>query len=223
MEQDTKKHVEEERLEAYAMQSMAEDEAAIVEEHLLLCATCMDRLEEIERYQQAMRGAAKRIREEEVQAPVTPGAWDRLQFKFQKWLRTPLPVFAGVVAMAGIILMVGLEVRQREGPAGAMARLGQPIEVELQATRGASAGTARTGHPLHLHLDTHGVPEKPVWRVEIVDENGSPVWSGSGSRSDNAVIATVEKSLPAATYFVRLVDGGVDPVREYQLVVLKAP
>ena len=209
MDRNTLKHVGEERLEAYAMGTLAEDEVAVVEEHLLFCATCQDRLEELDGYTQAMRGAAKRIREEEVVAPATPGAWGRVR----EWFHTPAPIWAGALAMLAVILMIGLRL-QVQPP-------GSPVEVELHAIRGASAGTALAGHALRLRLDNRGVAEDAAWRVEIVDEEGTRVWIGTGSWTDSAVLASVDRSFTAGTYFVRLLKEGEDPVREYHLVVQK--
>ena len=112
--------------------------------------------------------------------------------------------------MAGVILVVGLQVGQKTGP---------PIEVELQAVRGPAANTAVAGHTLNLRLDSHGVPEMPAWHIEIVDEEGGPVWKGTGTWSDTWIRASVEKSLKPGTYFVRLLKEGAEPAREYELVL----
>lgn len=209
MERDTTKHVGEERLEAYAMNSLAEDEVAIVEEHLLVCVTCQDQLAAVEQYGRAMQGAAKRIREEEAAAPVTPGAWE----KVRAWFHTPIPIFAGVLAVASVILMVGLNLDQKPGP---------PVEVELQAIRGETGTTALAGHALHLRLDNRGIPDLATWPIEIVDQVGNKVWTGTGTRSDTAILATVDQSFKQGTYFVRLLKDGDEPVREYQLIVRSA-
>jgi hypothetical protein len=206
MENDTRNHIREERLEAYAMNSLARDEVATLEEHLLFCTTCQDKLEAIERYTQAMKGAAKRIREEEQsQAPVTPGAWGRLK----AWLHTPAPIWTGAFAMVAVIVMVGLQLGQRPGA---------PVDVELQAVRGASSGSAQAGHALHLLMDNRGIPEAS-WHIEIVNEEGTSVWSGIGTWANSAIQATADKSFKPGTYFVRLLKPGEDPIREYQLQV----
>jgi hypothetical protein len=208
MERNTIKHVEEKHLEAYAMNRVPHDELAEIEEHLLFCTICLEKLEAVERYVKAMQGAAKRIAQEEIQAPATPGTWDRVR----AWLRTPAPLWVGVVAMACVVLMVGPKVRERPGT---------PIEVGLQAIRGTPTGNALSGHPLNLHLDGRGVTEKPVWQIEIVDAEGSQVWAGTGVGSGTMIEAKVEKSLSPGTYFVRLLKEGTDPAREYELVVRK--
>ncbi len=211
MERDNLKHVEEERLEAYSTNSLAEDEVAPIEEHLLFCETCQDRLEMVDRYNQAMRGAAKRLREEETAPPQTSRAWDRLR----AWLHTPAPLWAGGLAMAGVILMIGLHLQVPERP-------GSPVDVELQAIRGESTFTAPPGHALNLRLDNRGVAELPAWPIEIVDEVGTRVWSGTGTWSDTAILAAVDKSFTPGTYFVRLLKEGEDPAREYELIVRRS-
>jgi hypothetical protein len=128
------------------------------------------------------------------------------------WLQTPAPIWVGALAIACLILMVGLNLRERPGA---------PMDVGLQAIRGTSTATALSGHPLNLHLDGRGVSKKPVWPIEIVDEEGSRVWAGTGATSGLMIQAKVEKALPPGTYFVRLLKEGEDPAREYELVVRK--
>lgn len=210
MEREGPEHLPEERLEAYALDSLSPDDAARIEEHLLFCVTCQNRLEGVERYARAMQAAAKRIREEHAGAQFLPGFFDHIP----SWLHKPLPVFAGAVAMAAVILMVGLHLRQPPG---------SPVEVELYAVRGTSVGTAPAGHALHLRMDSRGVPELSSWRVAIVDEDGTGVWTGTGiSGPEFSIKAEVNQSFRPGTYFVRLLKDGEDPVREYQLVIQKA-
>lgn len=50
-------HIEEEQLERYAMGTLPELEAAPVEEHLLLCAGCRERLSEFDEFLNTLRSA----------------------------------------------------------------------------------------------------------------------------------------------------------------------
>ncbi len=50
-------HISEDELDRYAARSMAEAEAAAIEEHLLTCAFCQDRLELTDEFVAAMRAA----------------------------------------------------------------------------------------------------------------------------------------------------------------------
>ena len=54
-------HISEDALEAYAMAKLPESEEAPVEEHLLICETCQDRLMFLEQFIAATRAAAASI------------------------------------------------------------------------------------------------------------------------------------------------------------------
>ena len=59
------KHVSEDDLESYAVGTLSEPVAERLEEHLLACSKCLERLESIDGYVCAMRMAAARIAREE--------------------------------------------------------------------------------------------------------------------------------------------------------------
>lgn len=51
-------HVDEEALEQYAMGALGDEDAAPIEEHLLLCAGCQNRLAELDSFLNALRNPA---------------------------------------------------------------------------------------------------------------------------------------------------------------------
>lgn len=53
-------HVSEDRLEAYSLGRLSEDELARLEEHLLVCAACQERLEATDAFVETMRQALQR-------------------------------------------------------------------------------------------------------------------------------------------------------------------
>ena len=55
-------HVSEDDLERYAMRTLPAPEVESLEEHLLICSACRDRLESTDQYVAAMKAAGK-IRE----------------------------------------------------------------------------------------------------------------------------------------------------------------
>jgi hypothetical protein len=201
-----KDHIGEEQLEAYAMHLLAGDELESVEEHLLFCETCQDKLEFAERYVLAMQGAALRVRRE-IKAPAVSGAWSRLQ----ALLHVPIPIWCGAAALCVLLLLV-VRLPHSQPP-------GTPVDVELQAVRGEAAGTALAGHALRLRLANQGVQYSPDWRIEVVDSEGAGVWGGMGAWSDSAITVLVPKSFTPGTYYVRLLKKDRDPAREYQLVI----
>ena len=59
---ETVQHVSDDTLERFAMQTLHEPEAGPLEEHLLVCNECRDRLDVEIEYVTAVRGAAAKIR-----------------------------------------------------------------------------------------------------------------------------------------------------------------
>jgi hypothetical protein len=57
-------HISEDDLERYAMRSLPAPESVRLEEHLLICHPCQDRLRETDEYVAAMKAAAGKIRQE---------------------------------------------------------------------------------------------------------------------------------------------------------------
>ena len=54
-------HIDEETLERYALGRLGEEEAAPVEEHLLICHSCQDRLAAADEYIRIVRAAAPKL------------------------------------------------------------------------------------------------------------------------------------------------------------------
>src|SRR5262245_61394504 len=92
-------HSSEESLEMYALGRLRGPELEQLEEHLLICESCQDRLDTTEKYVKAMQGAARRLRQEErSKAKVaTAGA-------LSNWLG--LPSIAWVAAAATVLFGV---------------------------------------------------------------------------------------------------------------------
>lgn len=208
MERKPIAHVQEEKLEDYAVNALFGPELASVEEHLLVCNTCQDKLEEVERYTKAMQAAAVRIRLEKSAMPLFPSAWNR----FRGWVPAPLPVFSGAFAMIAMLVVFG--VNRADKP-------DSPVDVELQAVRGDARNTAKAGHPLRLRLDARGVPQMPVWNIDILNAEGATLWTGTGTGSEPWIRASVAKSFTPGNYFVRLLKNDHDVIREYQLFLRK--
>jgi anti-sigma factor RsiW len=59
-------HIGEDDLEQYAMQTLPESACLTLEEHLLICPECRERLTAMDEYLAAMRSAAKQIKDSEI-------------------------------------------------------------------------------------------------------------------------------------------------------------
>ena len=144
-------HLEEEEIERYSLAASPECELSRVEEHLLLCSSCRQKVEASDRYVHSMRRAATQIRAEEKRAP--------------RWTGMAL-LLAAAMILASVLLIRG--------------RAPAPFAVSLAATRGvAPTAHAPAGVPLALHLDVAGLPASASYRVEMVDGNGKQVWHGN--------------------------------------------
>ena len=190
-------HIEEEMLERYALNQLNEEQSAPLEEHLLVCSKCQDRLDAVDEYVQTMKQSLK-------DKPAAKGG-----HVFQK-PRLAL-VFAGALAFAGALLV--LPVRRIH-----MA----PVDVRLHASRGGDSlpiVEAQSGAPLILHMDATEIVSSDVYSVEVVNARGKRVWRGSASPHANELSVEVSSDLQSGRYWIRLFDSSKPPVliREYGL------
>ena len=196
------RHAADEVLERYSMGRLVGPELAEVEEHLLVCESCQDRLAQEDRFVQGMRDAG--------------AALGRSRATIRR--RSPKLAWALGLAAVGLAVVGGIEWRSLRGSTD------PPAVVLLRTTRGIenSRQAASAGKPLTLVLDLTGLQQFPAYSVEIVDTGGraavqSTVASGSGQLQ-----ATLARGLPAGTYFVRLYSPAGELLREYALVVGRA-
>jgi hypothetical protein len=189
-------HLREDDLERYSMSALPEESAARVEQHLLICETCRQRLIEAEQYTAAMKGAARSLLQPERGAK-------RWRWSFPQLI----PAFAALAFLAFAAVTLPLVHR------GAAA----PFAVTLQTMRGpANQATAPARRPLILALDLTGLAASPSYRIEMVDQSGSLVWQGEF----NSLGATGSVAIPPqerGSYFVRIALPSGEALREYGL------
>lgn len=203
-------HAPEEMLEEYSRGKLPDAEAECLEEHLLVCPRCQDRLAEVDAYVGAARQAAARL-QMEPQASLE-GNWRSLW----QWLARParLAVAGGVA-----ILLAGAVVLWRAGP-----RDEPVVSVYLQAVRGGEGlvgAHAPVDKPLRLRLDPAGLPALGSYRLEIVDARGAGVFEAEARREAGEISAQVTTRLAAGRYWVRLYEPRTagPPVREFGLSI----
>jgi hypothetical protein len=189
-------HVDAEDLERYSMGASPPEATPFIEEHLLTCDNCRNRLLETDGYVLAMRTSSEQLRRDEKAA------------KTREW-RIPVwfPVMATVAC--GIVLVVATP-RFIRSPAPAVA-------VSLTALRSGSAGnSAPSGRELMLHPDLTGLAEDSSYRLEIVDQTGHTVRQGKVTRAQNGIQV---RRLDAGLYFVRVYLPAGELLREYGLQI----
>ena len=192
---DTTFHESDERLELYALQRLSDSDVVSIEEHLLVCDSCRDRLDETATFAVAMREAGKTI-------PVT------VSRDWFAWLRPQLAL-AGALAVA---LLAVVLVWNGNG------RLAPVASLQLSAMRGSDAASVQPARELDLTLtDAVAGPGTPM--VEVVDGNGARFWSGTPEMSGSVARAKVAKALAAGDYCVRFYDSPGHMLHEYSFRV----
>lgn len=184
-------------LEAFLHNRLSGTTRECVEEHLLVCPACLDRVEEEEQFAASFRTAARRIEDESLKAAFDgprPGVWAR----FAAWLRRPLGAGIGLAFVGAVaVLTVAVAPSLRDRPS---------MEVTLLAERGlaASAGSgAEAGRPLRLNLDAAGLPGQTL-ELELATMNNSIVLESQGTAIGNVIRWDLGRGLDAGAYWVRI-------------------
>jgi hypothetical protein len=185
-------HLGEELLERYSIGSLAEPDLVRLEEHVLICETCQERLAETDSWVRAMRRAASGL-----PVPAKP-----------VWAHWRLPRLVPVLAALTLMLAVGVALRFNHG--GGVA----PVAVLLEATRGAAVQVP-TLKPLLLHPGLEGLPPLTRYHLEVVDQAGKEVWRTDVAPAQAAGFSVTVPGISPGTYFVRLYDSSRVLLREY--------
>jgi len=199
-------HALDEVLELYVLHKLPPDQTETLEEHLLVCESCQDRLLEHERYVKATKIAAARLKSEQ------KGTHRVSRTPILRWLDAPArPGWAAAAALA-FALAVWL------------IPLSRPPEsyrdIPLSLTRGPELGAVaalESRQAPRLHLNLAEFPPRSSYTVEIANAAGATVFSVNTSAPQSAeLVVPVDKVLPKGMYWVRLYSGG-ELLREYGL------
>ncbi len=209
---DFTQHPSEEILERYALGRVGALEIEPIEEHLLVCPQCQERLSEADQYVLAMRDAARVLLSEQPQAsPATSfSLWGKRKLPRERGVRWLWP--AGAVAFAALALSVMIPQQAMKHDA--------PQDVALAVSRGATHDLltqVAAGHPLRLNIDLTEIPPAPSYRLDLVNDDGQVEWSGTGVGVRNRLHFALSHVLSAGKYWARLYAGSDTPVlvREY--------
>jgi anti-sigma factor RsiW len=194
-------HFSEEDLELYALGRASEELQEQVEEHLLICTACQEKVTTIDQFVAALRTA---IAHPEAQSK---GLWAR----FMEFLTPQTAAWAAAGAFAAILFVL----------APAIIKLGPTHDVELALTRGAETAAAPSGTSLRLSADVRDLPASSAYTLEIVDAAGRLVWERSVAAQQGTLSVSSGRGLAPGVYWVRLY---ADPdkrslLREFSLVV----
>ena len=197
-------HADEGQLERYSLSALDEADLARIEEHLLICETCRERLQEEEAYAAAMRGAAQSLRLE-------------TQFRARQPARAWLPLWSDALAVGLALLAFTLAWGPwaTHKPAG-----GPPVAVLLETTRDSRTQTAPASRPLLLTADLTQLASYPAYRLEVVDAAGRRVIGSPPSPGSGKLSLPISAGLARGAYYVRLYAASGESLREFGLRVM---
>jgi len=188
-------HPTEDLLEEYSFGRVLEPALAPLEEHLLDCTLCQDRLLAVDEYTALMKAGIAAIEREGAVAGASP--------------RFAIPRAPVVLAGAAMLLLVGVTIGWRLQPAAAVT-FTSAMTVPLTALRGGDGdGVARApfGRPLDLTVERRDLPGADAYRLEVVSSSGQLLWSGAAQVEAQRLSARVTTRLAPGAYWVRLYAG----------------
>ena len=191
-------HCDDDQLELYALRRLPESRVAELEEHLLLCASCQCRLDEVETFALSMRAAI--AAEPEVQTPAERFGWFRINH-----LRLPALAWAGGFAAVLLGFVLYLQSGRNVAPLASL---------QLSALRGDIQSTTVARETDIILADASPAPST---RAEIVNAVGGMIWNGGFEREPKIRLT---KQLKPGNYFVRLYSSHEKLLHEYGFLVV---
>jgi hypothetical protein len=194
-------HLGEDQLERYSIGNLAEPDVAGLEEHVLMCEACQDKLAESDSWVRSVRRDALRRRTSSTHV----------------WAGWSLPRLVPV--LAAVVLLVAATVVLRFSRQVAVA----PVAVALEATRGpAIAPRIPASRPLMLEPGLEGLRPLDRYHLEIVDRVGKEVWQTDWAPVSGTASGILMPGLSRGTYFVRVYDTSRTLLREFALEAVDA-
>ena len=194
-----KAHATDELLEQYSLGTLSESQAEPLEEHLLVCEQCQDRLDQTDAFIAATRAAARKLLNEPKPDPAPRH-------------RPAISMWAIGFAVALALLLLTARPWRFLDTASV-----PPFAVTLQATRGPAGATAPAGRPLILTIDLSELRPLDSYRLEIVDSRGARVHEATLTPQNGNLTATVPARLAPGPHWVRLYTPSGDLLREFSL------
>lgn len=203
-------HAGDDELELYSMGRLSGHDLKVFEEHLLVCASCQDRLAEVDSFVKATRAAAKDLAGD---VDAKPGYVERLKGFYFMRHPTWLAAAAVAVLVAGIFWIFRPGLQTMQTPA---------VAVYLQTSRsGDKAASVSANYQPEFKIDVSEWPAPSSYTVELVDARGELVWQSTANAEGGRLTVAVGRTLPKGLYWVRLYASthNGEALREYALKV----
>lgn len=197
-------HPSGEMLEMYTLSQLPTESCDMVEEHLLVCPPCQDRLTEVEQYIVAMKEACRAV-------PAPAPTLQKRTGIFTNWIQ--MPAFGWAVgAIAGVMLLTALPF-----PHGAQ-RSGPETEIHLTASRGSLSQQVTNYANLRLVIDSADLPALDTYKISIVGQTGITLWKTETAAAPQLSLR-VDSHLSTGTYWVRIHNRSGELLREFSLIL----
>lgn len=195
-------HPGEDALELYCLDRLDEHEAGPIEEHLLVCETCQQRVAELDVFLKAAKQATRELRGEERYSGAET-SWT--------WLFQPGWIAAGALAVVALAVIPMVH------------RPAETQEIAVSAYRGVNeqtgAGIAEAGRPLRLSLDLAGVPAEGCCILELVSADGNVLRQLAATPVENRASFDQPSGLSRGQYWLRVKANSGADLREFGLTV----
>jgi len=189
-------HLSEETLEEYAFNRLSEAEAEPLEEHLLVCGACQEKLGEVDDYIRLMKRAV-------VKRPTAARTGSSGWGEKSTW---------GLIGAIAAMVVAGAWLNIPVPPAA------KSTPLELVAFRGGeSMAHASAGRLLDLSIDLSDLSRSNAYRVQVVNSAGRQEWSGEAETSDAKLIVHLSKALRPGLHWVRVSSSDGELLREFGL------
>lgn len=196
-------HESDERLELYALDRLSDSDVIRIEEHLLVCDICRERLDETATFAFAIRDELK---SKPLLTDQSRAGW----FSWLEGIRGGIllrPQFALGGALAVALALFGIF---RAGD-----QLMVPVAtLQLTAMRGVEFKTVAPARELVLSFGDAPADRAPL-TAEVVDGEGKTVWQGIASAEKDGVRTRIARVLRSGEYYARLYDSPGHLVHEY--------
>jgi hypothetical protein len=194
-------HGTDDQLEQYALGRLPDSDLPRLEEHLLVCTTCREKLNGISDFALGMREALDATA---ASAPAAARGAGRAGWVLASFFRHP--AFSMALAFAALLVVVG--VFSNSG-----TKLAPRAAIQLTAVRGEMP-VALPAREFDLTL-ADGPREGGPFRVEVLNAGGMSMWTGLVESGPEGVPVKVTQPLPQGDYFVRLYSVSGKVLREY--------
>jgi hypothetical protein len=193
-------HGTEDQLELYARGRLPESELPVLEEHLMICIGCREKLDEIGDFALGMREASSKAASSQAAVPQTR----RSEWGLGSFFRRP----AFGMALAFVVLIVGMGLMANGRP-----KFAPSASLQLTATRGEMPVTV-AARQFDVTL-SDGPREGGPFRIEVLTATGASAWSGLAESGPAGVDFKLTQKLTQGDYFVRVFSVSGKMLREY--------